>query len=78
VDPTLSMALLEIALQQVAPTDNLMKLVNQFLYYMWTHPDAIIWYRAFDMLYLSAPKACSCAGGYFFLGSVTISTHGYL
>jgi hypothetical protein len=36
------------------------------------------WYRASDMilnahsdaLYLSAPKACSHAGGYFFLGSI--------
>ncbi len=45
---------------------------------MWTHPDAIIWYCASDMilnvhsdaLYLSALKACSRAGGYFFLGSI--------
>ena len=45
---------------------------------MWTHPDAIIRYRASDMIlnihsdasYLSAPKACSQAGGYFFLGSL--------
>jgi hypothetical protein len=45
---------------------------------MWTHPDAIIWYRASDMIlnvhsdasYLSAPKTCSRAGGYFFLGSI--------
>jgi len=45
---------------------------------MWTHPDAIIRYRASDMIlnvhsdasYLSAPKACSCAGGYIFLGSL--------
>jgi hypothetical protein len=54
-----------------------MERVNQFLDCMWTHPDAIIWYHASDMilnfyldaLYLSAPKACSRAGGYFFLGS---------
>ena len=72
------MALLEIASQQAAPTENTMKRVNHFLDYMWTHPDAIIWYRASDMIlnvhsdasYLSAPKACSCAGGYFFLGSI--------
>ncbi len=45
---------------------------------MWTHPDAIIRYRASDMIlnvhsdasYLSAPKSCSRAGGYFFLGSL--------
>jgi hypothetical protein len=55
-----------------------MKRVNQFLDYMWTHPDAIIWYRASDMIlnvhsdasYLSAPRARSRAGGYFFLGSL--------
>jgi len=55
-----------------------MKRVNQFLNYMWTHPDAIIRYRASDMIlnvhsdaaYLSAPKARSRAGGYFFLGSL--------
>jgi hypothetical protein len=72
------MALLEIASQQVAPTENMMEHVNQFLDYMWTYPDAIIWYHASDMIfnvhsdasYLSAPKACSHAGGYFFLGSI--------
>ncbi len=55
-----------------------MKRVNQILDYMWTHPDAIIRYRASDMilnvhsdaLYLSSPKARSCAGGYFFLSSI--------
>ena len=44
---------------------------------MWTHPDARILFRASDMLlnvhsdasYLSAPKAMSRAGGYFFLGN---------
>jgi hypothetical protein len=55
-----------------------MKCVNQFLDYMWTHPDAIIWYPASDMIlnvhsdasYLSALNACSRAGGCFFLGSI--------
>jgi hypothetical protein len=55
-----------------------MKRVNQFLDYMWTHPDAIIRYRASDMIlnvhsdasYLSALKAHSQAGGCFFLGSL--------
>jgi hypothetical protein len=78
VDPTILMALSEKALQQAAPTENMMESINDFLDYMWTHPDAIIWYRASDMilnvhydaLYLSAPKACSRAGGYFFLGSI--------
>jgi hypothetical protein len=51
-----------------------MKRVNQFLDYMWMHPDALIRYHASDMilnvhsdaLYLSAPKAHSRASGYFF------------
>jgi hypothetical protein len=55
-----------------------MKHVNQFLDYMWTHPDVVIQYCASDMIlnvhsdasYLSAPKACSRAGAYFFLGSL--------
>ncbi len=72
------MALSEISSQQSAPTENTMKRVNQFLDYTWTHPDAIIRYRASDMIlnvhsdtsYLSAPKARSRAGGYFFLGSL--------
>jgi hypothetical protein len=80
VYPTILMALSEISSQQSAPTENTMtmKRVNQFLDYMWTHPDAIIRYRASDMIlsvhsyasYLSAPKAHSRAGGYFFLGSL--------
>ncbi len=47
---------------------------------MWTHPDAVIHYRALDMVlnvhsdtsYLSAPRAQCRAGGYFFLGSLPI------
>ncbi len=79
VDLTILMALSEISSQQATPTENTMKHVNQFLDYMWTHPDAIIRYHASDMIlnvhsdasYLSAPKSCSQAGGYFFLGSLT-------
>ena len=55
-----------------------MQQVKQFLDYMWTHPDATIRFRASDMIlnvhsdasYLSAPKARSRAGGYYFLGSL--------
>jgi hypothetical protein len=74
------MALPEISSQLAAPTRNTMKHVNHFLDYMWTHPDAItiIQYHASDMIlnvhfdasYLSAPKAHSCAGGYFFLSNL--------
>jgi hypothetical protein len=78
VDPTILMALSDIATQQAAPTENTMKCVNQFLDYMWMHPDAIIRYHASDIIlnvhsdasYLSAHKARSRAGGYFFLGSI--------
>jgi hypothetical protein len=78
VDPTILMALSEISSQQAAPTENTMKRVNQFLDYMWTDLDAVIQYRASDMIlnvhsdasYLSTPKACSRAGGFFFLGSL--------
>jgi hypothetical protein len=73
------MALSDIATQQSAPTVNTNLRVNQFLNYMWTHPNAVIRHRASDMilnihsdaLYLSALKARSCAGGYFFLGSLS-------
>jgi len=40
VDPTILMALSEISSQQSAPMESTMKWVNQFLDYMWTHPDA--------------------------------------
>jgi len=78
VDPTILIALSAIAAQQSAPTEEKLARVNQFLDYMWTHPDAKIRYRASDMIlnlhsdasYLSAPKARSRAGGYFFLGSI--------
>ncbi len=48
---------------------------------MWSHPDAIIRYRASNMdlnvhsdaSYLLAPKAQSRAGGYFFLGSIPVN-----
>ncbi len=52
--------------------------MNQFLNYMWMHPNTKIRYSASNMIlnvhsdasYLSAPKAHNCAGGYFFLGSI--------
>jgi hypothetical protein len=83
VDPTILMALSDIATQQAAPTENTKKQVNQFLDYMWTHPNAKICYRAFDMilnvhsdaLHLFAPRARSHAGGYFFLGSLPVDSN---
>ena len=78
VDPTILMALSEIATQQNKPTENTKKRVDNLLDYMATHPMAKIRYRASDMVlnihsdasYLSASKARSRAGRYFFLGSV--------
>jgi hypothetical protein len=78
VNPTIFMALSAIAPQQSAPTEETLAHVNQFLDYIWTHTDAKIHYRASNMIlnvhsdasYLSAPKAQSHAGGYFFLGSI--------
>jgi hypothetical protein len=59
------MALSAITAQRSAPTEETLARVNQFLDYMWTHPDAKIRYRASIMIlnvhsdasYLSAPKA---------------------
>jgi hypothetical protein len=78
IDPTILMALSDISTQQNKPTENTKKRVDQFLDYMATHPMAKIRYKASDMVlnihsdasYLSAPKARSRTGGYFFLGSI--------
>ena len=75
---TILTALNAIASEQAAPTERTMERVHQFLDYMATHPDAVIRFRASDMIlnvhsdasYLSAGKARSRAGGYFFLGSL--------
>jgi hypothetical protein len=77
VNPTILMALSAIASQQALPTEDTHNHVNQFLDYMATHPNVKIQYRASIMvlnvhsnaLYLSAPNARSCTGGYFFLSS---------
>ena len=79
--PTILMALSAIAAQQCAPTEETLDHVYQFLDYMWTDPDAKIRYRASDMILsvhsdascLSAPKACSRVGGYFFLPNQSLS-----
>jgi hypothetical protein len=78
VDTTILMALSAIATQQSAPTEETLMRLNQFLDYMWMHPNAKIRHRASDMIinvhsdasYLSALKARSHAGDYFFLGSI--------
>jgi hypothetical protein len=75
------MALSEISSQQATLAKNTMECINHFLDYMWTHLDAVIRYRASDMIlnvhsdasYLSAPKARSRAGSYFFPGSLPLN-----
>jgi hypothetical protein len=77
VDLTILMALSAIGSQQALHTEDRRNRVTQFLD-MATHPHAKIRYRTSNMvlnvhphaLYLSAPHAQSCVGGYFFLGSI--------
>ena len=77
VDSTMLTALSAIASAQAKPTDKTMTRCKQFLNYAATHPDAILTYKRSDMVlmvhsnasYLSKPKACSHAGGQFFLSS---------
>ncbi len=54
---------------------------KQLLDYAATHPDTILTYKRSNMVlvvhstasYLSKPKACSCAGGHFFLSSDVVN-----
>ena len=77
VDLTMLPALGSIATQQAQPTHRTLAKVKLFLDYAATHPDAIITYRASDMVlvghsdasYLSESKARSRAGGHFFMSS---------
>jgi hypothetical protein len=77
VDSTMLTALSAIASAQAKPTEETMTCCKQFLNNAATHPDAILTYRRSDMVlvvhsdasYLSEPKACSRAGGHFFLSS---------
>jgi len=50
VDCTMLAALGSLATQQANPTEITMKMVKQFLDYAATHQDAIITYRASDMV----------------------------
>ena len=77
VDPTMLVALSAIASAQANPTVETMKKCKLFLDYASTHPDAIITYRASDMVlavdsdasYLIEPKARSRAGGHFYMSN---------
>jgi hypothetical protein len=75
VDSTMLVALSAIAAEQGAPRESTLAKVYQFLDYAATHPDAVVTYRASDMVlaihsdasYLSEPKARSRAGGHYFM-----------
>ena len=75
VDCTMLPALGDLATQQANPTENTMRNVKQFLDYATSNQDAMITYRASDMVlaahsdasYLSVSKARSRAGGHFFM-----------
>jgi hypothetical protein len=75
VDPMMLVALGTIAAQQANGTEATAAAIVHLLDYAATHPDAIIRYRASDMIlkihsdasYLSAPKACSRHAGCFYL-----------
>ena len=77
VDSTMLTALSALATEQANPTEETMKRCKQFLDYAASQEDAILTYRASDMIlaihsdasYLSEPKARSRAGGHFFLSS---------
>jgi hypothetical protein len=77
VDPTLLTSLSAIAATQSKPTENTMKNVRQFLDYVASQEDAVITYRASDMIlsihsdagYCNEPHSRSRAGGHFYLSS---------
>jgi hypothetical protein len=76
VDPTVLMALNDIATEQIAATEKTKTAAGQLLDYLATHPDAKIRFQASDMIlhihsdasYLSVSKSISRLGGLFYLG----------
>lgn len=77
VDPTILTALSAIASQQAAPTERTLERTKQLLDYLASQEDAVITYKASDMIlaahsdagYLNEPKARSRAGGIFYLSN---------
>eukprot|EP00804_Cyclotella_cryptica_P009055 CCRYP_003152-RA/>CCRYP_003152-RA protein AED:0.40 eAED:0.39 QI:0/0/0/1/0/0/2/0/398 len=64
VDCTMLPALGSLATQQSAPTQNTMSKIHQFLDYAMTHPDAMITYRASNMI-LAKQKHAAGQGTFF-------------
>jgi hypothetical protein len=79
VDSTILCPISAIASQSSKPTKNTMQQTLQLLDYLAMQEDTVLSYHASDMVlvvhsnasYLSEPKACSRAGGHFFLSSDT-------
>jgi len=77
IDGGILPALSALASQQAQPTENMMTLCKSFLDYMASQEEAVLTYKASDMVlaihsgasYLSEPKACSRAGGHNFMSS---------
>jgi hypothetical protein len=77
VDSTLLVALSSLASRQSHATALTNRDIKQLLDYCSTHPDAILQYSASNMVlrihsdagYLNETKACSRAGGHFYLGN---------
>eukprot|EP00804_Cyclotella_cryptica_P028793 CCRYP_020143-RC/>CCRYP_020143-RC protein AED:0.42 eAED:0.37 QI:0/-1/0/1/-1/1/1/0/313 len=75
VDCTMLTALSSLATQQANPTQTTLQHIHHFLDYAMTHQNAVVTYRASNMIlaahsdasYLSETKARSRAGGHFFL-----------
>jgi len=78
VDMPVLMALSTIASEQTQGTELTLEKAYQVLYFLVTHPNAVVRFRASDMVmnihsdasYLSEPKARSRACGRFFMGTL--------
>jgi hypothetical protein len=85
VDSTLLCLISAIASQSSKPTKDMMQQTLQLLDYLATQEDAVLSYHASNMVlavhsnasYLSEPKACSRAGGHFFLLNDTTMPPNY-
>lgn len=79
VDPLILHTLSTITDSQSALTEKNVQMVHNFLDYMVTYPNTTIMYYALDMVlnvhsdasYLTASRVHSCAGGHYFLSSIT-------
>ncbi len=78
VNMTVLMALSSIASEQTKGTERTLEKAYQVLNYLATHPNAVVRFRASDMVmnihldapYLRKPEAKSRACGHFFMGSL--------